>query len=129
MIELGDTLLRLDYRNHLWIVLSDPDRQGRRALANLTTHDPTDERHSICPLIIAPGEHPWVRHDSCIYFDGVRLDTEDQIIAASARGRLYRHERATPALVRKIQLAALQSNLPTTAFKTAIRATLASPAN
>ena len=125
MIELGDTLLRLDYRNHLWIILSHPDSQGRRALANFTTHDPTDDRHRTCPLIITLGEHPWVKHDSCIYFDGVRLDTEDQIIAASTRGRLHRHEKATPDLVRKIQLAALESDLPTNAFKSAIRATLA----
>lgn len=125
MIELGDTLLRLDYRNHLWIILSHPDSQGRHALANLTTHDPTDERHRACPLIIVRGEHPWVKHDSCIYFDAVRLDTEDQITAASTRGRLHRHQKAAPDLVRKIQLAALESDLPTNAFKSAIRAALA----
>lgn len=65
-MKLGDTFLRTDSDKHLWIVLSDPDiDSGTVLLVNMTTWNIT--RESAC--ILQRGDHPWVRHKTCINYD------------------------------------------------------------
>ena len=122
-IKPGETLLKQDPRNHLWIVLSYVNAADEIAMANLTTHLPEKADHRSC-LIVRPGEHPWVRHDSCVRFREAQLRPLAALIEAKALGKLPQHEDCTPALLRRIQIGTLQSRRVPHEVKDAIRATL-----
>ena len=64
-MEAGDTFYLPDKSadGHLWIVVSDPERNPNRVLlVSMTSHDVGKE--DVC-LIVA-GEHPKVTHKTCI---------------------------------------------------------------
>ena len=122
-LEPGETLLKQDPRNHLWIVLSFPNAADEIAMANLTTHLPEKADHQSC-LIVRPGEHPWVQHDSCVRFREAQLRPISALIKAKEIGRLPQHEDCTPALLRRVQIGVLQSQRVPREVRDAIRATL-----
>ena len=68
----GDTFL-LDDRaidDHLWVVISDPNKDEDRILiVSLTTAACYKER----ACIIQASEHPWVRHETCVAYDKARV--------------------------------------------------------
>lgn len=121
----GETFVDFDYDDaaHLWIVLSAPDERGRVALAPLTTHS---RRRATCDrrcLILRPGDHSFVRRDSCVAF---QLATFDPTAAHSeTHPRRTAWPPLTPALLLRIQEAAVRSRAVTPAVKTAIQGTLA----
>ncbi len=65
-MRIGDTFLRTDSDKHLWIVLSDPEKDSDNVLlVNMTSWTATKE--SAC--ILNRGDHPWIRHKTCINYD------------------------------------------------------------
>lgn len=126
MIEPGDAFIGLDPRRHLWFALSHQTPDARIVVANLTTHWPDDPDHAAC-RIVGEREHQWVRHDSCLYVKGVALFNAVKLEQGIRNGAVEQHESASPALLSKLQLAALEAPHPDAACKAAIRATLTSP--
>ena len=122
-ISPGETLLKQDPRNHLWIVLSHANAAGEIAMANLTTHLPEKADHRSC-LIVRPGEHPWVQHDSCVRFREAQLRPLSALAAAKALGELPQREECTPALPKRVQIGILESQRVPHEVRDAIRATL-----
>lgn len=123
MIEPGETLLKQDPRNHLWIVLSTESADGRIAMANLTTHRPGRADHQNC-LTVRPGEHPYVRHDSCIRFQEAKLALLAELEDARLHDRLPQHEPCSAELLLRIQKGMLTAEAVSDEVKDAIRATL-----
>ena len=123
MIEPGSTFLKLDRWNHLWFALSSPNADGEIAIANLTTHRPQQPGHEDC-LVLHRGDHPYIRHDSCIYFRGARLISAEWLESRVVVGASPRHETATPELLHKIQIEALANREVDATVKRAIRDTL-----
>jgi len=66
MTKPGETVLGVDEGNHLHIVLSTETDAGQVAIANFTTHYESHRRRPTGCLIIAPHEHPWLRHESVL---------------------------------------------------------------
>jgi hypothetical protein len=68
-MEAGDTFIRGDADQHLWVVVSDPAVDSANVLiVNLTSLDARKEK--VC--ILREGDHPWVHHDTCVnYGDSV----------------------------------------------------------
>jgi hypothetical protein len=65
-VRIGDTFLRTDSDKHLWIVLSDPEKDPDNVLlVNMTSWTFTKE--SAC--ILNRGDHPWIKHKTCINYD------------------------------------------------------------
>lgn len=123
MIQPGETLLKQDPRNHLWIVLSNENSTGGIALANLTTHRPGRSDHQNC-LMVRPGEHPYVQHDSCIRFQEAKLTPLAELEDVRLRGQLPQHEPCPPELLLRIQEGMLIAEPVSDEVKNAIRATL-----
>lgn len=120
----GETFVDFDYDDaaHLWLVLSAPDEQGRVALAPLTTHN---RRRATCGrrcLILRPGDHPFVRRDSCVAF---QLTAFDRTTAHAGPGeRRTEWPDLSPALLLRVQEAAARSRLIAPVVRAAIRETL-----
>lgn len=119
----GDTILGLDFNNHLWIVISAPV-QGHIALVNLTTHT-TGCIDDSCHM--EPGDHPFVTRRSCVYYRRAIMNPLAPLLEADARGILRRHEPLVPDLLRRVQLGALASRFTAREVKAAVQATLDLP--
>lgn len=122
----GETVLELDLetdpRNHLWIVASEPF-DGRIALVNFTTHWPQSRLHWDC-LIVDRGDHPYLQHESCIYFLGARLVDAEELDDRRRRGDLKQHDPCAPELLRRIQLRTVAHPLTPAPVIAAVRATI-----
>lgn len=64
---------------HLWIVLTDPDEDIKRnaAIVNLTTL----RKGADTTVILKSGDHPFVKHDTTVYYEDARIASCVPIIA------------------------------------------------
>jgi hypothetical protein len=80
-LRAGDTFYLPDKSadGHLWIVVSDPEKDPSRILiASMTSYDV--DKEDVC--LIHPGEHPRVKHKTCICYRPMRqttLETLDRL--------------------------------------------------
>jgi hypothetical protein len=80
-LRAGDTFYLPDKSadGHLWIVVSDPEKDPSRILiASMTSYDA--DKEDVC--LIHPGEHPRVKHKTCICYRPMRqttLETLDRL--------------------------------------------------
>ena len=54
---------------HLWIVLTDPDSNGLSVCVNVTTN----RFGADTTVLLMPGDHPFIRHESVIHFEDARF--------------------------------------------------------
>jgi hypothetical protein len=85
---------------HLWIVVTQPDPQTHLcAIVSVTTLRNSKDQ----TVILRPGDHPFVRHDSTVFYgdamivDALRLESE---IAA---GLALVRERCSKAILKLLQ--------------------------
>lgn len=119
----GETFIGYDLGNHLWIVLSLPTERGEIALVNLTTHGRSGGCVNHC-VVVQPGEHPFVRRDSCVHYRKAVLGLAAPLDEARERRTLRTHAPVDPELLRRIQEGALAAHETEDGFKAAVRATL-----
>lgn len=119
----GETFIGYDLGNHLWIVLSLPTERGEIALVNLTTHGRSSRCGTHC-VVVQPGEHPFVRRDSCVHYRKAVLGLAAPLNAARNQRTLRTHAPVEPELLRRIQNGALSMHETEPGFKAAVRATL-----
>jgi hypothetical protein len=119
-VNVGDTFFGLDEKNHLWIILSDAADDGSVVAVNFTTHDLARRTCSLDCLVVAPGEHPYPTHDSCIYYLGASMPNLQLIRDRVASGRYEAHEPVSAPLLERIRMGALTSEADE-AVKAAIR--------
>ena len=119
----GETFVGYDFQNHLWVVLSLPTRQRDIALVNLTTHGRSSNCGTHC-VIVHPGEHAFVRRESCTYYRGARLGPAQPLDEAKEQGTLRQGEPFSAAILRRVQDGALATHETDDDFKAAVRATL-----
>ncbi len=101
-----DTFIRKDADAHLWIVLSDPSIDPEKVLiVNLTTLDARKEQ--IC--VLNRGDHPWIKHETCVNFADSIITTLAKLNAARAGGALQMRAPLSPGLLKKIREAVLDS--------------------
>lgn len=124
MIAAGDTLLGLDEWDHLYFVLMLDPASDQAGLANLTSHWPEARGHDNC-TVVRPGEHPWVRRDSCIYSRGAMFIPRWELERRIASGRYSQREPLAPRLLNQLQRAAIEHPLTPAEVKIAVRVALA----
>ena len=123
-MDPGTTFVGYDRDNHLYVVLSTPDRRSRVALANLTSHGrPGCGEHC---LLLAPSDHPFIRHPSCVPFRRARLEPLTRLEEARDKRTITLREPLATELLQRIQQAALDDIHPPRNFKLAVRETLQS---
>ena len=72
MLKAGDTVLMpkdLDSTPHLWIISTDPDASRHVVIVNVTTLRP----HSDRTTILKRGDHPYIEHDSVVFYADARI--------------------------------------------------------
>lgn len=119
----GETFVGYDLGNHLWIVLSLPTGHGEVALANLTTHGRPGSCGAHC-VVVHPGEHPFVRWESCVHYRKAVLGLAGPLDEARERRMLQMRPPVGPELLRRAQDGALATHETDDEFKAAVRATL-----
>ena len=103
-MKSGDTLLidepGTSYDSHLWIVISDMDEDPHFALiVNMTTW--RDDKDQACILDV--GDHPYVKHKTCINYAKAKhlpaVPLDDWI----ATGKIKNLEPVSDALLKRIR--------------------------
>ena len=120
----GDTFFGFDKRGHLWFVLTEEDANGEVAVANFTTHDLARRRCSLNCLVVAPGEHPFLRHESCIFLQGASLTNNAGLDRGLTEGIYHSQASLSAGLLSRIREGALASANAPAALKAAIRRSL-----
>ena len=125
VLRPGDTFWGIDREHHLWIALTAPEPDGSIFVANFTSHSPASK--TLCDAnctVVHPGEHPYPRRPSCVYYRGSHAENQMAILRGIERP-FRRGEPLSPALLRRVQQGALDSPRTPDDVKDAIRASLA----
>jgi hypothetical protein len=105
-VKIGDTFLRADSDRHLWVVLSDPEKDPENVLlVNMTTWNATKER----ACILHTGDHPWITHETCINYGDAVVTTLAKLLSAKDGGALRLHQAFAAIVVRRMLDGAAQS--------------------
>ena len=118
-LSSGDALIGIDQWPHLFCVLATDEDEGIAALVGLTAHRRQNWRHRSC-TVLHPGEHEWIRANCCPYFHGARLARMDDLILQPANSCHLRPKPLHPALLARIQQAAISSPLTPNEVKAAL---------
>ena len=123
MPRAGATLLiRSGQGNHLFVALNDPrpfDGYGSAlclALVNFSSvPKPPAPFDNTC--VLAAGCHPFVQHDSYVYYRHTRIEQERDVLQRLAQGVYIPHEPVTAAVLARIRAGLLQSPFTRREFK------------
>ena len=72
MLKLGDTFLMPETQHgteHLYIVISDPDPEGKAVCVNVTTAYAFSEK----TCVLQKGDHPFIEHESVIRYQYAKI--------------------------------------------------------
>lgn len=117
----GETILGLDFANHLWVVLSEP-AGGEIVLANFTSHN-KNSCGAHC-VVVTTAEYLDLEHDSCIH-PRVMWNPIGPLRTAKANGTLIQRSPVPPGILARIQRAAHASRFTTERMRLAIEVTMA----
>lgn len=101
-MQAGDTFLvkERSLDDHLWVVLSDPTKDEVRVLiVSLTTA--TSYKEQVC--LIQAGQHPWVRHESCVAYDKAKVVTLVQLLSLKDQGLIEMQAPISMGLLKQIR--------------------------
>ena len=102
----GDTFQAADRKReeHLWIILSDPANHPDAPvlIANVTTRRAGSD--TACAL--AKGEHPFIKHDSCVNYQDSRLAEAQTLAGALATKLLLAREPVSEDVLRRVRAGA-----------------------
>ena len=109
MLSAGDTFLcpiRIEWVDHLWVVVIDPEPSGTTIIVNVTTREPY---HTDLAVVLNVGDHPFITHESILNY-GFSLITNVNPIEQAIQGGLGRQrEPCSPQLLARIQQGLLSS--------------------
>ena len=100
-LSAGQTFLyplKDGYREHLWIIATDPDESGFVAVVNITSLRGSKDQ----TIVIRRGEHPFVQWDSCVYYLMAEIKSESDIQAHFDCGEAQVRDSLTPALLEDV---------------------------
>jgi hypothetical protein len=106
VVDVGETFLAA---GHLWVAVAK-SAAGEIAAFNLTTFKPGSPGcDSAC--VVEPGEHPFIKHKSCVHYaGGALLSVDEQAGMAARKSSFPPHARASDGLLAKIRAGALASD-------------------
>ncbi len=116
MLACGDCFLAgedEDEKLHLRIVVTPPTPDGCVVTASVTTR----RRHSETLLILRPGDHPFIKHDSTVAYRYSEVAWIQEIEAAIVAGNARRRESISPELLKRVQDGLLESDFTPNGIK------------
>lgn len=92
--------------SHLWVVISDPAQDAKAILiVNFTTLRSDSE--TAC--VLAAGEHPFVKHETCVNYRGAKIVSEADISDLMKSGHLRQHAIVSAAVLKRMHDGAANS--------------------
>lgn len=91
---------------HLWIVATEPNAAGLAVIVNITTH----REHSDRTVILRRGDHPFITHDSCVYYADATIANVQNIERAIENGIAIRCDSCSDELVARVQAGLTESD-------------------
>jgi hypothetical protein len=111
-MDAGSTFLvaKKEVDDHLWIVASDPQVDADHVLiVNMTTLNSRKEQ----ACLIEAGEHPWVRHRTCINYEDSKIVSLDKLRTLKNCGLIAPQEPLAPRLLQRVRAgAAVSKRIP-----------------
>jgi hypothetical protein len=103
-MECGDTFLMPapggPVTPHLWIVVTQPDSQTHLcAIVSVTTLRNSKDQ----TIILRPGDHPFIRHDSTIFYGDAMIVDARRLDAEIAAGLALSRERCPHPTLKLVQ--------------------------
>lgn len=83
---------------HLWILIFDPCQSDEAVIVNLTTFGAGKD--DACVLDV--GDHPFVRHRTCVYFAGARKIKTTALEFGIQSGQIVPQAPVSPAVLDRI---------------------------
>ena len=80
----GDTFLWPSRDDHLWLVISDVDPVGQLIVVGIYSHQPHYDR----ACLLEPGDHPFVKHTTCVQYVTARLVLQRTFSTTALGGRV-----------------------------------------
>ena len=118
-LSAGSTFLlpvRMEWKNHLFIVLFDPNPRRETVIVNLTTAKP----HSDRTTVLQQGEHPFINRETIAnYLDATIADVDKLEQAIQGIGEI--REPTTPELLSKLRSGLLASTLTKNKVKSFVK--------
>lgn len=108
MLNCGDTFLTGDEDNdiyHLWIVITAPS-EGEVVTVSVTTAIKRSERL----VVLNPGDHLFVKHESVIAYSYSKIRLVSDIELLISTGNAKRREPVSDALLRRVRAGLLDSD-------------------
>jgi hypothetical protein len=84
---------------HLWLILTDPDASGQVLGVMVVSLKSFSDR----TVLLAAGEHPFIRHESSVDFGSARRLKVSRLAAAAGDGRCRLLSDLTPELLRRVR--------------------------
>jgi hypothetical protein len=85
-------------REHLWIVATEPNREGLFAIASFTSLRGAKDQ----TVIFRAAEHPFLKWDTCISYAQAEIMSVEKLQAHLQGGRARMHVDATQAVLQLI---------------------------
>lgn len=95
--------------DHFWLIISDPSLDPLNVLVvNITTWRADKEQ----TCLVNPGDHPAIRHNSCVYYRGSRVHSDAHLNHLFNANRMVLHEHpASPELLARVREGAVASKM------------------
>ncbi|MCC6127399.1 MAG: hypothetical protein IT426_20770 [Pirellulales bacterium] len=110
-MNAGDTILidepGTSYDSHLWMVISDPKQDDRCLIVNFTSWRADEDQ----ACVVEAGEHPYIKHRTCVKFRGAKLVPIATLDACLGSGGLVPHSPLSANLLAKIRNAVPNSRI------------------
>jgi hypothetical protein len=91
---------------HLWIIITDPEPHNNLSIiVNVTTL----RSHSDTTVVLKAGDHPYIVHDSCMFYADARLTRPSEIEKAINLGVCRKRQPCSDALLERIKKGLLTS--------------------
>ena len=88
-VSAGDTFLyplNENSKEHLWVVATDPDDDGRVAIVSLTSLRGAKDQ----TVILRKGDHPFIKWETCVYYSFADVwSTEKIAVEVAANNAVY----------------------------------------
>lgn len=110
----GDTFLVPGVDDHLWMVVSDPRADADKVVVVCFI---SWQSHYDQACIVNTGEHPFVKHATCVNYPGARVESDGLLERLKLSGKLRPKEPLSDQLLGRIRKSAERADIPTEAYQ------------
>ena len=109
-MNVGDTFLRPARstpieRQHLWIVVTDPNGNNEVLIVNLTSFKSWQDQ----TVILNKGEHPFITEPSCVFYREAEIVDNSKLDQAERMGAIAKRECCSKSLIDLIRSGVIAS--------------------